>query len=143
MGLSEAKRICPFCTEDTENEFHVLFNCVLHNDFVRNVFEAHSFMILTLVTSEKFKFLFSSPNMIRSYAEACFLILQRQYVFLTAFNSQNTIFRLFFDIYSGFDYFLMTMAIRTTVVPIRILIRTTVVPIRILIRTTAIISALS
>ena len=38
---------------------------------------------------------------------------------------------------------MMTMAIRTTVVPIRILIRTTVVPIRILIRTTAIISALS
>ena len=36
-----------------------------------------------------------------------------------------------------------TMAIRTTVVPIRILIRTTFVPIRILIRTTAIISALS
>ena len=30
----------------------------------------------------------------------------------------------------------MTLAIRTTVVPIRILIRTTVVPIRILIRTT-------
>ena len=38
---------------------------------------------------------------------------------------------------------LTTMAIRTTVVPIRILICTTVMPIRILIRTTAIISALS
>ena len=36
-----------------------------------------------------------------------------------------------------------TVAIRTTVVPIRILIRTTVVPIRILIRTIAIINALS
>ena len=36
-----------------------------------------------------------------------------------------------------------TMAIRTTVVPIRILIRTTVVPVRILFRTTAINSALS
>ena len=39
--------------------------------------------------------------------------------------------------------FYTTMAIRTTVVPIRILICTTVVSIRILIRTTAIISALS
>ena len=37
----------------------------------------------------------------------------------------------------------MTVAIHTTVVPIRILILTTVVPIRILIPTTAIISALS
>ena len=36
-----------------------------------------------------------------------------------------------------------TVAIRTTVVPIRIIIRTTVVPIRILIRTTTKISALS
>ena len=35
-----------------------------------------------------------------------------------------------------FKVFAMAEAIRTTVVPIRILIRTTVVPIRILIRTT-------
>ena len=41
------------------------------------------------------------------------------------------------------DIFGMTVAIRTMVVPIRILTRTTVVLIRILIRTTAIISALS
>ena len=44
--------------------------------------------------------------------------------------------------FGGFSL-LWWLAIRTTVVPIRILIRTTVVPIRILISTTAIISALS
>ena len=38
--------------------------------------------------------------------------------------------------------FILTLAIRMTVVPIRILIRTTVVPIRILIRTTGITNAL-
>ena len=40
------------------------------------------------------------------------------------------------------DHKIKTLAIRTTVVPIRILIRTTVVPIRILIRTTGITNTL-
>ena len=74
-------------------------------------------------------------------------------LFICLVNNKNNAFLYFYKMLnlgqSGFNYLKgdqiknKTVAIRTTVVPIRILIRTTVVPIRILIRTTAIISALS
>ena len=37
-GLSETERICPFCREHTEDEFHVLFHCSLYNDIRTELF---------------------------------------------------------------------------------------------------------
>ena len=84
--LSEAERICPLCKEHTEDEFHILFNCVWYNDIRTELFRSAQFNepnFSNLIETEKFKFLFSSPNMIRSCAKACFLVLQRRYAFLT------------------------------------------------------------
>ena len=61
-------------------------------------------------------------------------------VFLHYFDTQiANIFEKYMNFSNGnFVLNAKTLAIRTTVVPIRILIRTTVVPIRILIRTTVV-----
>lgn len=85
-GLSEAERKCYFCKEHTEDELHVLFDCPLYNDIRSEMFQYarmvnEDFEVLT--KSDRFKFLFSSPNMIRSCAKACFLILHRRAAFLT------------------------------------------------------------
>ena len=78
-GLIENERICPFYKNHTEDELHVLFDCFLYNDIRSDVFRNAQFLNTNfnkLVRTEKFKFLFNSPNLIRPCSETCFLILQ-------------------------------------------------------------------
>ena len=78
-------------------------------------------------------------NLVRPGHMLCFLKYDAIYLCYSELGK----FRYFEHNFCLVSHCSTTMAIRTTVVPIRILIRTTVVPIRILIRTTAIISTLS
>ena len=78
-SLNETERICPFYREHTEDEFHILFHCSLYNDIRTELFRRAQLCdsnFSYLIETEKFKILFSNPNMIRSCAKACFLIFQ-------------------------------------------------------------------
>ena len=77
-GLRVNERICPFCKDCTEGEFHVLFRCPLYNDI-------REFLFVNACTHEhaKFSFLFSCPNLIRICAKTCFLILHRRLLYLS------------------------------------------------------------
>ena len=85
-GLRVNERICPFCKDCTEDEFHVLFRCPLYNDIREFLFVnacTHEQTFVTYDQNAKFSFLFSCPDLIRICAKTCFLILQRRLLYLS------------------------------------------------------------
>lgn len=81
-GLPEESRICSFCDINTiENELHVILYCPIYNDIRQVLFAkayACNFNFYSLSDYDKYCFLFSNPDMIRSCAKTCFSILQRR-----------------------------------------------------------------
>ena len=78
--LSEAERVCPFCSTEVENELHVVIKCPLYNDIRYNLFEKAKLIDVnfsTLTDEQKLIFVFKTKDMIRISAKLCFLIIQR------------------------------------------------------------------
>jgi hypothetical protein len=79
--LSEELRVCPFCKDCVENEFHVIMNCDRYND-IRNVIFSKASEVDTLFNSKdddaKFVFIFSNEKLVRTLAKSCHLILQKR-----------------------------------------------------------------
>ena len=77
--LPESERVCPFCKDSVENEIHVLLNCPTYS-VDRNLLFEKAVMLNTnfelLNDSEKFKFLFTHPEIIRTLAKTCCNILK-------------------------------------------------------------------
>ena len=91
-GIPEIDRSCIFYEDSVEDEIHVLLECPLYNEVMSELIQYAqtanvNFNSLTKLC--KFVFLFNSPNMIRSCAKACFLILQRRTLFLSRRFMEN------------------------------------------------------
>ena len=85
-GLRVNERICPFCRDCTEDEFHVLFQCPLYDEIRESLYRhacTYEEPFNTYDQTAKFLFLFSSPHMIRVCAKTCCSILQRRLLFLS------------------------------------------------------------
>jgi hypothetical protein len=85
-GLPIDSRLCPFCVNLVEDEFHTIFKCSLFDD-IRNELFIHATRFNNdfhnLTEEHKFIFLFTNDDAIRCCARACFLILQRRQLFLS------------------------------------------------------------
>lgn len=78
-NLPEEERLCPLCKSNIENEMHVLFECSMYEVeravlFSKAVKVNSNFETLSLI--EKFKFVFTHPEMIRITAKTCCNILK-------------------------------------------------------------------
>ena len=93
----EIERSCIFCEESVEDEIHALLDCPLYNE-VRS--ELIQYVQIANVNSnsltklDKFVFLFNNPNMIRSFAKVCFLILQRRTLVLSRWFYEKRLFNV-------------------------------------------------
>ncbi|XP_071167139.1 uncharacterized protein [Mytilus edulis] len=71
-------RLCFNCTDDVEDEKHVLLNCPVYSD-IRNVIFNHASIVdenfLHMTDNEKFIFLFTNENMVFYTAKICYEIL--------------------------------------------------------------------
>ena len=84
-GLHQSRRVCPFCPDYVEDEYHVIFDCDLYNELRQELFQTaviHNPFFANMPNEDKFIFLFSNPLMIRLCAKTRFLILQRRQLFL-------------------------------------------------------------
>ena len=88
-GLHQSRRVCPFCPDYVEDEYHVIFDCDLYNELRQELFQTaviHNPFFANMPNEDKFIFLFSNPLMIRLCAKTCFLILQRnEFLFRSVF----------------------------------------------------------
>ena len=85
-GIPEIERYCIFCEDSVDEETHVLKECPLHNEIRSKLIQyaqTANVNFNSLTKLNKFIFLFNSPDMMRSCAKACFLILQRRTLFLS------------------------------------------------------------
>ena len=85
-GIPEIERSCIFCEESVEDEIHALLECPLYNEVRSELIQCAQIANVnsnSLTKLDKFVFLFNNPNMIRSCAKVCFLILQRRTLVLS------------------------------------------------------------
>ena len=79
--LAKEHRVCPFCRNCVENEFHVIMYCDKYNDIRNDIFTKAS-EVDTLFNSkndtDKFVFIFSNELLIRTIAKSCHIILNRR-----------------------------------------------------------------
>jgi hypothetical protein len=77
--LPESGRVCPFCKDLVENEIHVSLKCPTYS-VDRNLHLEKAVILNTnfklLNDIDKFQFLFSRPEMIRTLAKTCYNILK-------------------------------------------------------------------
>ena len=84
-GLPLNARLCPFCFNVVEDEFHALFECGLYSELRIDLFQKAAELddhFYNYSSREKFVYLFNSPQMIRACAKTCYLLLQRRNLFL-------------------------------------------------------------
>lgn len=84
-NVSVNERVCSVCTNEVEDEAHVILRCPLYNNFRDELFNvAVTFKdnFLSLTDSQKLVFLFSNFNMIRICAKTCDLILKERRNFI-------------------------------------------------------------
>ena len=83
--LDESERICPICNSCIENEAHAILECQLYED-VRTVLFNNATNVCpdfsSYSESEKMKFIFTEPKMIRISAKNCLNILQKRASYL-------------------------------------------------------------
>lgn len=73
------ERKCPFCVDKVETEMHVLLECPMYVLDRQLLFEKANSVIAsfhTLCDTEKLRFIFTHPDMIRILAKTCFNILR-------------------------------------------------------------------
>ena len=79
-NLDVNQRLCHFCNV-VEDETHVILDCSAYDDLRNNLFIKAVSVLPTfniLDANEKMKFLFTSPDMIRTCAKTCFKIRQQR-----------------------------------------------------------------
>jgi hypothetical protein len=79
------ERLCPFCNDKVESEFHTVMECFMYEDIRVDLFEKVSVKnphFHTMTTMEKFIFIFSNTSCVRYIAKTCFDILKRRVTFL-------------------------------------------------------------
>ena len=84
-NIPESERLCPYCRDFVEDEFHVMLNCSLYENERRSLLlkanEINS-EFYNFNDCDKIKFLFSNKRMIRFTAKTCFNILKIRIFYL-------------------------------------------------------------